>query len=283
MILREQRFAGLGIGSLSGGEITAAAAARSLAVLEEFALLIRPLGIDPATARVLGTSALRHAGNAAGFAGRVREKTGFRIRIISGEEEAGLIRAGVRASGVLDDLPFALVVDIGGGSVECILFRYREPVWLRSFEAGGIRLLDRFRKSDPMDEASAGALCLYLEETLQPLWEQIARLPEKPVLVGSAGSFETLTEMAARLAGKEWTETRPWYTTGPGDLLPVSERILQSTLNERLALPGMVSFRADMIPAAVLFIRTLLPRISPREIRVSGWSLKEGALVENWL
>ena len=98
MVLREQRFAGLGIGSLSGGEITAAAAARSLAVLEEFALLIRPLGIDPATARVLGTSALRHAGNATGFADRVREKTGFRIRIISGEEEAGLIRAGDRKS-----------------------------------------------------------------------------------------------------------------------------------------------------------------------------------------
>src|SRR6187455_2123760 len=67
----------------------------------------------------VATSAVREAKNGGDFIDLVREQTGLRVRVISGEEEARLIFLGIKNSVPMTEQP-ALAVDVGGGSVEVI-------------------------------------------------------------------------------------------------------------------------------------------------------------------
>jgi len=77
-------------------------------------------GMPPGAVRAVGTSALRVARNSAEFLEKARAALGFDIEIVAGREEARLIYLGVSHSLPLTQTP-RLVVDIGGGSTECII------------------------------------------------------------------------------------------------------------------------------------------------------------------
>src|SRR5690606_18755378 len=142
---------------------------------------------------------LRNARNGNRFCARIREMTGLQVDVISGEREAELIYKGVRAA--LDPGPSSLIVDIGGGSVECILSDAREPVWKGSFEIGAARLLEKFHRQDPIKPEAVARMQGYLDRKLQPLWQACDRFSPL-LLIGSAGSFETFAEMIARRHGR---------------------------------------------------------------------------------
>ena len=88
---------------------------RALSCLVEFAEVCRSYGVADVVA--VGTAALRVAKNSMDFVHRVKEKTGYDLQVISGDEEARLIRVGI-----WDSLPKTrdsyLFIDIGGGSTE---------------------------------------------------------------------------------------------------------------------------------------------------------------------
>ena len=76
--------------------------------------------IPAANVRVVGTNTLRKAVNREVFLNLAQKALGHRVEVISGAEEARLIYVGV-ANDVQDDGAQRLVVDIGGGSTECII------------------------------------------------------------------------------------------------------------------------------------------------------------------
>ena len=80
---------------------------------------------------------------------RDRQPTGVRPRVISGTEEARLIHLAA-VYGVDVKRGRAVVIDIGGGSVEITLGTAHRMALGRSFKAGVIRLTERFVKSDPL-------------------------------------------------------------------------------------------------------------------------------------
>src|SRR6266436_2569747 len=91
----------------------------------------------------------RETENGAEFLKAITEKTGIRPRVISGTEEARFIHlAAVYGVGVPGDM--AVVVDIGGGSVEITRGAGSNAELGRSFKLGVIRLTERFVKSDPL-------------------------------------------------------------------------------------------------------------------------------------
>jgi exopolyphosphatase/guanosine-5'-triphosphate,3'-diphosphate pyrophosphatase len=252
---------------------------RALAVLSGFASEISELGLEVSQAKVLATSAFRNAINGAAFVEAIKEHTGLNVDIISGEAEAGYIFNGVRASGVLAQAEKSLVVDIGGGSVEFILCSGETALWKRSFEIGGLRLMDAFHTRDPLPEASVSELEKFLETRLAPLWEVLE--PHLPLdLVGCSGSFDTLVEMREAANGQPVgnVEEQPWHSLRLPEFSALTEKLLPLPLNERLAIPGMISLRAGMMPVAMVLIRLLLQKIGAGRILVSTWSLKEGVL-----
>src|ERR1051325_1226856 len=115
VIDREKEMVRLGAGGLDGRSLTPEAMHAALQVLSKFRRLAESHGVDQIVA--VATSATREAENGGDFLRTVTNQTGIRPQVISGTEEARLIHsAAVYGIGIPRDV--AVVVDIGGGSVE---------------------------------------------------------------------------------------------------------------------------------------------------------------------
>ncbi|MDX1666990.1 MAG: hypothetical protein R3350_07165 [Saprospiraceae bacterium] len=244
---------------------------RGIDTLRQFEGLLKEENID--RVRAIGTAALRSAANGAEFLRRAREETSLDISLISGDEEARLIHLGVKQA-----VPFGeetrLIIDIGGGSVEFILADRGGVHWARSFPTGLAVLYRKFHRSDPIDPAEIETLRRSLEREFAPL---VPALRSRPVrqLVGAAGAFEVL-EKVLPVVEEIDRSTR----LSPADFHRFCERMVRSTLAERLAMPEIPHSRADMIVVSSLLIEYVLQLASIEDILVSPYALKEGVLWE---
>ena len=88
---------------------------RGFKALTHFKNLIEELQVIKVKA--IGTAALRTASNGPAFVQQVKEKLGFQIELISGDQEATFIHKGVSLAVPFKEQNY-LLMDIGGGSVE---------------------------------------------------------------------------------------------------------------------------------------------------------------------
>src|SRR6186713_3622895 len=147
VIDREKAMVRLGAGGLDGRALTNEAMAAALQALSKFKRLADSHRVDQILAAA--TSATREARNGGEFLARIERETGIRPRVITGTEEARLIHLAA-VYGVDVGGGRAVVIDIGGGSVEITLGTATNMELARSFKVGVIRLTERFVRSDPL-------------------------------------------------------------------------------------------------------------------------------------
>ncbi|HWF84722.1 MAG TPA: hypothetical protein VG222_07755, partial [Vicinamibacterales bacterium] len=148
VIDREKEMIRLGAGGLDGRALTPEAMHAALQVLSKFRRLAESHKVDEIIAAA--TSATREAENGGEFLKTITAQTGIRPRVISGTEEARLIHLAA-VYGVSVPADVAVVVDIGGGSVEITRGTGPSVDAGRSFKLGVIRLTERFVKTDPIE------------------------------------------------------------------------------------------------------------------------------------
>lgn len=273
MIYRDHEPVKIGLAGINKGFITDDGCQRAMAAMQRFKKAIDRHEVTRVLA--FGTSALRNARNASVLASQIKSSTDIDVAIISGEEEADLIFEGVRTALKLDDK--SLVIDIGAGSVEFIIGDVTRVYWKQSFEIGGQRLLEKFQKHDPITDDEITALDQYFETTLQPLISALSTL-NPTVLVGSSGSFDTLSDIYS-IRRKIYVEPRPPET--PLSLEGFHEiyyELIRKNREARMRMEGMISMRVDMIVVGCCLIRFVLDKHPFKAVRVSSYSLKEGVL-----
>jgi len=261
----------IGKGGINDGFINNEAVERAIGCLHDY----RSLGFDYGVGRgvALGTSAFRNARNGEEIAKILERESGIPINIISGEQESALIYEGIRFGMNLGNEK-SLMVDIGGGSVEFIIGDNSGILWKESFETGGQRLIELFQDSDPISAGSVTTVEQHLEKTLKGLAAPMASFMPS-VLIGSSGSFDTLSEMHCIRKGID-------YVPGPETPLdfPTMENLLTELIStdraQRMQMPGMIELRVDMIVVASILIRFICRSYTFKNLRVSGYSLKEG-------
>lgn len=266
----------IGEGGINKGIIQQAAFIRGIKTMQDFKKHIDDAGATEV--RAIATSALRSAANGNDFIAEVKAKAGIAIEIINGEQEAAFIYEGIKASGVLSR-ENALIVDIGGGSVEFIIGNEKETLWKQSFEIGAARLMDKFHKVDPIPVISIKAMTAYLNQHLGPLF--IAAMQYKPtVLIGSSGAFESFAEVIELENGKSFNlKTTKAYEFDTDDLLELIERLIKSTHGRRASTKGIIPVRVDMIVSASLLTIYIMQKMGLVDVAMSTYSLKEGVLV----
>ena len=265
----------LGEGGISQNQIAPAAYQRALEVLAYFRQLIDQHEVTDIQA--LATSAVRVAANGPQLIQDIAAQTGIRIEVISGDREAELIYYGVRSA--LDlGTEKSLVLDIGGGSVEFIICDADTIYWKKSYEIGAQRLLDKFFITDPIEEHAIEGEKQFLEESLTSLAEAMKQY--KPcTLIGSSGTFDTLCDIHCRKEGLDrQLDPSPEAELSLSCFYEIHEELLRKNHEERLAIPGMLEVRVDMIVVAVILIDYILENYDLNKIRVSAYALKEGML-----
>src|SRR5690606_8253693 len=133
----------------------------------------------------------------------------------------------------------SMIVDIGGGSVEFIICDADKVLWMRRFEIGGQRLLERLIKKDPLPPSETEKMEQYFREVLLPLTNAIHQY-RPVVLVGSSGSFDTLNDMYyCRTTGHFPPEEVAGFDYPLDEFGRAYEQLVFSTREERMQIPGM--------------------------------------------
>ena len=264
----------IGRNGINNGIITPDACQRAMAAMRRFKKSIDENRVS--TVLAFGTSAMRNAQNGMELATEITRDTGIPVQIISGDKEAELIFEGIKAALDLGE-GNNLIVDIGAGSVEFIIANASRLSWKKSFEIGGQRLLEKFHKHDPITPAEIGALDTHFELSLPPLIEALKTFDPK-VLVGSSGTFDTLSDIYCLRKGMQLIDRPPETPFSMGAFFTIYDELIHKDRDARMKIEGMIEMRVDMIVVACCLIRFILEKHCFEDIRVSSYSLKEGVL-----
>jgi len=227
--------------------------ARGLAAIK--ALLADAAAYAPRHVRLVATSAVRDARNGGDFRELVRRETGRAIDILTGDEEANGIGAGLTSDPALTALQDFYVFDLGGGSLECLAFRSRGVTQALSLQLGCVRLTEKFIRDPaaPLVPAEATALALHVRDELKRSGFRFAVTAPDAVFTG--GSMSTARALKGARHGLALEDTPP--IVGTATLAALLDEIGPLTLDERKALPGMPAGRADVFPAALVTMLTI--------------------------
>src|SRR6266496_709178 len=143
----EKEMVRLGARTLSKGRLSDSAVARGLEALRKYKRLADSVGVDKILA--VATSAIREAANGEDFLEQLGRELDIWPRAVPGEEEARLIYLAVLHSIHLEGRR-ALVVDIGGGSVELAVGGGKGMEYGASEKLGVLRMTEGFVRSDPL-------------------------------------------------------------------------------------------------------------------------------------
>ena len=223
--------------------------------------------------RAIGTAAMREARNGDEVRRRFEEASGLHIEIIDGQREAQYILAGIRSTIPALDRP-ALIMDIGGGSVEFILYSGDLIQYKASYKIGVAVLYNLFHHHDPIREEEITELEKFVSAQLQPLFD-VVRINSPYYLIGASGSFEVIHDVMPRLQSAEhWAEME---LKGLENYLG---EVIATNLSERRQIPEIPIERLDYIVVAYALIRLTLRNIPPERLFYCDYALKEGVIAE---
>ncbi|HET7219600.1 MAG TPA: Ppx/GppA phosphatase family protein [Vicinamibacterales bacterium] len=275
VIDREKDMVRLGAGGLDGRSLTPTAMGAALQTMSKFKRIADSHKVDEIVAAA--TSATREAENGGDFIAEVDRQTGIRIKVISGTEEARLIHL---AAGYGVDIggTTAVVVDIGGGSVEITLGTATHLTLGRSFKVGVIRLTEHFVKSDPLSGGDERRLIKHLNKEMGSYIDQIVARGFDRV-IGTSGTILSLGVMASTADGKPPEDLRN-RRVGAKALHKLRKHLVESDIEERLATPGMDPRRADLSVAGSVLFDTIVRRLGADSFTLCDLALREGLVLD---
>jgi exopolyphosphatase/guanosine-5'-triphosphate,3'-diphosphate pyrophosphatase len=275
VIDREKEMVRLGSGGLEGKALTREAVETGLQTFSRFRRIADSHQVEEILAAA--TSAVREAKNGGEFLAEVERATGIKTQVISGTEEARLIHLaavyGVDVAGAS-----AVVVDIGGGSVEITHGAGAALRLAKSFKLGVIRLTERFVHSDPLARRDERKLVHHIDEELGPYLKDIAAAGFDRV-IGTSGTILSLGTVAAAARRRTSDEVRNLRV--PAKLIHrLRKEVTARSISERMKMPGLDPRRADLIVAGGVLLDTILRHLHASEITLCDLALREGLVID---
>ena len=265
----------LGAGLAERGSISDVAIQNALSTLTRMETLAKQLGVK--RTEVVATSAVREASNGEQFLKLVRAETGLKVKILHGEDEA---RLAFRSALAHFDLGVgrAVVMDIGGGSLELALSADGLVDRLISLPLGAIRTTERYLGSGSKKKAMRKLrkhVRLELRRHLSARHWHAARI------ICSGGTFTSLASIYLARIGMESAKTVHGTVIPRVELEHIVDMLHNMSPAERQMVPGLNAARSDIIVGGLAVAAEVAARIEAKELVVSGYGIREGILLES--
>lgn len=272
VIGRDKEMVRLGDGALMTGRLSAKAMNAAMVALKRFLHLAKHRGVMRVIATA--TSAVREAKNGGAFIERVRRETGLKTQLLAGREEGRLVWLAVKNALDLDGKK-TLIIDIGGGSMECVMATPSGLAWIESVKAGVNRLRQTFTLSDPPRRAELKKLEKGVDRLIAPA---MSRLDSEGAdfLVGTSGTWQSLQKLTSGL--KQKTPDTALVGVSVGDAQKIYKQLAALKIADRVKLKGVDKARADMIVHGACLVWRLLRHVKPTRAVVCDKALREGVL-----
>jgi exopolyphosphatase/guanosine-5'-triphosphate,3'-diphosphate pyrophosphatase len=273
-LAREMRITRLSAGVDSSGNLSTEALERSYRVLELYRGMMDAHGVERGL--LVATSAVRDAANGDEFLARAALITGVEARLLRGDEEAAFSYAGATRGLDPDPRP-TLIVDIGGGSTE-LAVRIDGAVQGYSMQLGCVRVTERALGPGVVTAAAATATSAMIDEQLDRAFDAVpalASLVGAVRLVGLAGTVATLAQLDAGLTLYDRNAVHH-RRLSRADVRRWRSRLGELTPTQRLALPGMVPGREDVLVAGLYILDAVMGRFGAAELLSSEDDILDG-------
>jgi len=260
-IFNERVFAGLGRGLSATGRLSPEGMEHALDNVARFAAIARAMGVGRLDA--VATAAVRDASDGGLFVAEVERRTGLRIAVLSGEDEARL-----SALGVLSDAPEAdgAMGDLGGASLELVSLKDGAPGRHATLPLGPLRLLDVARADV---DKSAGVVDRELGKVTW-LGELAGRS-----FYAVGGAWRGLARVHMTQTGSP-LRVIDHYSVKRARLEPMLALIAKMSRRSLDRLPDLPRRRVETLPAAAVILAAVLKHGRPKRVIFSACGLREG-------
>ena len=205
------------------------------------------------------TSAMREAANGPEIVALIRSQANINLEIVEGQREANIIYSS-HIEQHLERKKNYLYIDVGGGSTELSVFSDGDLVASRSFNLGGIRILDNQDK----------------EETWMEMRDWIkdqTRSHKNLMGIGTGGNINRLYKMANEKEGAPMSFTK---------LRALHAHLNSYSLKDRINVLGLNQDRADVIVPALRIYINAMRWADANEIHVPKIGLADGLIHHLW-
>ena len=269
VIDRLQETVRLGGGLDNRGNLDEAAQLRAFACLETFAQRIR--GLPQSAVRIAGTNTLRVAKNARAFVKKAERILNHPIEIIDGREEARLIYLGV-AHGLATKEGNRLVIDIGGGSTECIVGRGMQSLRRESIYTGCVSASRRFFNDGSITKTAMKAAVMDAALVLFPQatdfhagkWDEA---------IGCSGTIKAIGNIV---------QEEGWCLNGISleALYKLRDAVIDAGHVDNLKLAGLSESRRPVLAGGLSVLLAVFKTLNIEVIQVSDQGMREGLLYD---
>ncbi len=260
----------LGHHAFSGGHLNRTTLAEAVAGFSEFKAHMERRGV--VTYRAVATSAAREARNRKRLLDLVHRRANLDLEIISGEEEARLVRLAVGRAFAGHSAP-RVILDFGGGSIEINWMRGSQVESVVTLPLGAVRLMERYGASGAIPEQRAAEIVRHIEHLLaSAAGERRARPVGLAVACG--GSAEFLARVAAGASHNGFPalhlhvlHAQLWH-------------ILELDADERKRAFHVRRERAEVMGVAALVLLTVGRWLRARNFVIPKVGVREGVLTD---
>ena len=221
----------------------------------------------------IGTSAVREAQNGVSFIEQIRRKTGFRIKVLSGDEEAYCSYVGTSISMII---PNMLFFDLGGGSLELVSAENFNIKKIKSLPLGALRLSQVFSKKDgSFTTKDSDRLLQHINDILPS--KKNLEISIDSILTGVGGTLRAIAKYDQESTGYPFPRLHN-YRLSVNAIESIIKKLNFMKIGEISKLCSIDLSRAETIVAGSSVILALLKKLDFQEVVVSEHGLREGVL-----
>jgi exopolyphosphatase/guanosine-5'-triphosphate,3'-diphosphate pyrophosphatase len=241
--------------------------ARALDALERFGERLKVIPRD--RIRAVGTATFRRVRDGGQFLRLASDALGAQIEVLPGREEARLVYLGV-AHQLGDDDDRRLVVDIGGGSTECMI---GTRFVCHSGDSLGMGCVTWSKRHFPGGRITAEAFAR-AELAARVELEPVAHIYHKDHWDRAVGSSGTIRTTSAVLQGLGLTSGEITRSA----LKKLRQRLIEFGVGDKVELDGMRPDRRQVMAGGVAILRAVFKSLGIDEMTPSAGALREGVL-----
>ncbi len=252
------------------GGLSAEARQRAYACLSRFGQRIRD--IPPQRVRAIATNTVRKLASPQAFLMPAESALGHAIEVVAGREEARLIYLGVAHTQPAKRGRLRLVLDIGGGSTECIIGSGLDTIERESVQLGCVASTRKYFSDGKLSRKRWNAALTDVATSFQPFAARYRELGWDDA-IGTSGTNKAIGDVCAAMK----------LTKGSvlADALPqVRDRLLRARSIDTIDLPSLPEDRRPVIAGGLLVLEAAFHALALERMAVSKAALREGVLYD---
>ena len=238
------------------------------------------LKYNPSDFLLVGTEVLRKTHNISVLKEEILEKTGLKLKVLTGKQEATTVALGIKTDPNFIDLKTFHAFDLGGGSLELLEFRDNMIVTAQSLPLGSVTLNQRF-----VEKPESVLSTDLMDQISQHVWQSLENLSELKrdcnFLIGTGGSIAFSKQLIKSISAKHSLTDSNDYQLRQTDLKSLKDELCSLNLEERAnKFPTLPIDRLDILPCGLITVLEIMKFLKIDHIAHSFHNLRFG-LVAN--